>query len=268
MTAQLEFTILGCGSSGGVPRVGNIWGACDPAEPRNRRLRCALLVRRVAETGTTTVLIDSGPDVRQQLLNAEVKDLDAVVYTHAHADHIHGIDDLRAIAITHRRRVDVYMDAPTSLKAHEAFGYVFKTPEGSNYPPILNEHRIDPKRAFAVEGAGGTLEFLPVKVGHGDIDALGFKIKNVAYLPDVKDISPMSELHFRDLDIWILDALRHSHHPSHLSLSEALEWIKRMAPKQAILTNMHIDLDYRTLRAELPENIEPAYDGLTFSVDA
>lgn len=268
MTAKLEFTILGCGSSGGVPRIGNIWGACDPTEPRNRRLRCSLLVRRVTDEGHTTVLIDSGPDVRQQLLNAEVSDLDAVVYTHAHADHIHGIDDLRAIAITQRRRVDVYMDAPTSLKAHQAFDYVFKTPEGSNYPPILNEHQIDQYTAFAIEGAGGAIEFQPVKVGHGDIDALGFKIKNVAYLPDVKAISPQAELHFRDLDIWILDALRHSHHPSHLSLSEALEWIKRLTPKHAILTNMHIDLDYRTLRSELPENIQPAYDGLTFSVNA
>lgn len=268
MKARLEFIILGCGSSGGVPRIGNIWGACDPAEPKNRRLRCSLLVRRIAEAGTTTVLVDTGPDVRQQLLNADVKDLDAVIYTHAHADHVHGIDDLRAIAITHRRRVDVYMDAPTSRKVHEAFGYVFRTPEGSNYPPILNENRIDQNTAFLIEGPGGAIEFQPVRVGHGEIDALGFKINNVAYLPDVKDISPQAELQFKDLDIWILDALRHTHHPSHLSLCEALEWIKRLAPRHSILTNMHIDLDYHTLRSELPGNIEPAYDGLTFSVDA
>ncbi|WP_376765783.1 MBL fold metallo-hydrolase [Stappia sediminis] len=214
------------------------------------------------------MLVDTGPDLRQQLLNAHVTDLDAVIYTHAHADHVHGIDDLRAIAITHRRRVDVYLDTPTSLKVHEAFGYVFKTPEGSNYPPILNEHRIDQDTAFVIDGAGGAIEFQPVKVGHGEIDALGFKVRNVVYLPDVKEITPNAEPHFRDLDIWILDALRHTHHPSHLSLSEALEWIKHLAPKHAILTNMHIDLDYRTLRAELPGNIEPAYDGLTFSVDA
>lgn len=268
MTAEkLEFTILGCGSSGGVPRIGNNWGNCDPQEPRNRRLRCSLLIRRVSASGVTTVLVDTGPDLRQQLLTVGVTYLDAVIYTHSHADHIHGIDDLRALAITHRRRISVYMDEPTSARAHEAFDYCFKTPPGSNYPPILDETRIVPSMPFSIRGAGGAIEIKPVLVGHGDIDALGFIVEKIAYLPDVKEISPAAEKEFTGLDVWILDALRSTPHPSHFSLQDALEWIARLRPKHAILTNMHVDLDYGGLCGMLPEGIEPAYDGLSFKVE-
>ncbi|MBA5776766.1 MBL fold metallo-hydrolase [Stappia sp. F7233] len=264
--SRLEFTILGCGSSGGVPRIGNLWGSCDPKEPKNRRLRCSLLVRRISDAGTTTVLVDTGPDLRQQLLAANVADLDAVIYTHAHADHIHGIDDLRAIAISHRRRVPVYMDEATSERAHQAFGYCFVTPPGSNYPPILDEHRIQRKREFQIEGAGGAISVLPVTVNHGDIDSLAFRFNDVCYLPDVKEISQEAARQMTGLSVWILDALRLTPHPSHFSLSDALSWIERLQPKRAILTNMHIDLDYSTLCETLPANVEPAHDGLTFTV--
>ena len=265
--ARLEFTILGCGSSGGVPRIGNNWGNCDPEEPKNRRLRCSLLIRRITASGVTTVLVDTGPDMREQLLTAGVTDLDAVIYTHAHADHIHGIDDLRALAIAHRRRISVYMDEPTSVRAHQAFGYCFKTPPGSNYPPILDETRIDQSKPFSIDGAGGTIGIKPILVGHGDIDALGFRVGNIAYLPDVKEISPEAEKAFTGLDIWILDALRSTPHPSHFSLYDALDWLKRLAPRRAILTNMHIDLDYAGLLKMLPEGVEPAYDMLKFDIE-
>lgn len=268
MNARTEFTILGCGSSGGVPRIGNVWGACDPGEPKNRRRRCALLVRRYNEAGSvTTVLIDTGPDLRQQLLDADVGHLDAVLYTHPHADHIHGIDDLRMLAIHHRRRVPVYMDAPTAHRAHEAFSYCFRTPEGSSYPPILEEHRITPGEPVVIDGEGGAIEALPILVRHGDIDALGFRIADVAYLPDVKDIPADSAAAFSGLTVWIIDALRMTSHPSHFSLDDALSWIARMKPKRAVITNMHVDMDYRTLAESLPETCEPAFDGMTIVVD-
>ncbi|AXS40668.1 MBL fold metallo-hydrolase [Breoghania sp. L-A4] len=268
MSARFEFTILGCGSSGGVPRIGNVWGACDPEEPRNRRKRCSLLVRRFNDAdGVTTVLIDTGPDVRQQMLDAGVGHVDAVLYTHAHADHIHGIDDLRMIAIHNHKRVPVYMDLPTSARAHEAFDYCFHTPEGSSYPPILEEHRITPGVSVVIDGEGGPIEALPVVVRHGDIDALGFRINDLAYLPDVKDIPADSVAAFSDLDIWILDALRPTPHPSHFSLDDALLWIARMKPRHAVITNMHVHLDYRTLADTLPAGVEPAYDGMKLVVE-
>ncbi len=264
---RLEFTILGCGSSGGVPRVGGVWGDCDPENPRNRRRRCALLIRRIGANGQTTVLIDTGPDVREQLLDAAVSTLDAVVYTHAHADHIHGIDDLRALAISGKARVPVYLDETTSNRAHDAFGYCFVTPPGSSYPPILDERRIEAGTPFQVVGAGGPIEILPIEVDHGDMRALGFRIADLAYLPDVNQLPASALEALEGLDIWIVDALRKQPHPSHFSLNEALAWIRRLKPRRAVLTNMHIDLDYSFLRDTLPRGVEPAYDGMQFTFD-
>lgn len=263
----LEFTILGCGSSGGVPRIGNVWGACDPNNPRNRRMRCALLVRRIGPEGTTTVLIDTGPDLREQLVRAEVATVDAVLYTHAHADHLHGIDDLRQIAISTRQRVPVYMDDPTSDRAHAAFEYCFVSPPGSNYPPILEEHHIAAGKPVIIRGAGGAIRFMPYRVEHGEITALMFRIGTVLYTPDVKLIPDESLPALDNLDVWIVDALRRTPHPSHFSLDDAVAWAKRARAARTIITNMHVDMDYQTLRDELPGGIEPAFDGLTFRAD-
>ncbi|MDJ0930740.1 MBL fold metallo-hydrolase [Breoghania sp.] len=269
MTSQYRFTILGCGSSGGVPRIGNVWGECDPKEPRNRRKRCALMVERVAsDGGRTKVLIDSGPDMRQQLLDADVGNLDAVLYTHAHADHIHGIDDLRQIAIHNWRRVPVYMDAMTSERARAAFGYCFSAPPGSGYPPILSEHRLKPGEAVTIEGEGGPITALPIEVNHGEIKALGFRIADVVYMPDVKAIPEESVSMLEGLDTWIVDALRPRNHPSHFSLEDALGWIERMKPRRAVVTNLHLDLDYYQLVATLPEGVSPAFDGMQIEVAA
>ena len=262
--ADLIFTILGCGSSGGVPRLGGLWGDCDPDNPKNRRRRCSLLVQRTDTGGTTTVLIDTSPDMRQQLLDADVGDLDAVLYTHGHADHMHGIDDLRMIVFNTKKRVHVWADGPTQERLYSGFGYAFTQPEGSPYPPILEMHTIDGD--VTIEGAGGAITFRPFKVGHGSIDALGFRVKNVAYLPDVAEIYDTTWKALEDLDIWILDALRRTPHPTHAHLERSLEWIDRAAPKRAVLTNMHIDLDYETVAAETPDHIEPAYDGLRLTV--
>jgi len=263
--AEMRITILGCGSSGGVPRLGGHWGACDPNEPKNRRSRCSALVERIGPEGTTSVLIDTSPDMRQQLLDAEVGRLDAVLYTHSHADHVHGLDDLRMLVINMRQRLPVWADDPTRAALLERFGYAFIRPEGSMYPPILDMHNIEGD--VTIEGAGGTLTFTPFLVNHGGMDALGFKMNNVAYLPDVAHIPEGVWPHLKDLRCWIVDALRRDPHPTHSHLDQTLDWINDMAPQEAVLTNMHNDLDYQTLRGELPAHISPAYDGMTLSFE-
>ncbi|MEO1115766.1 MAG: MBL fold metallo-hydrolase [Pseudomonadota bacterium] len=265
---SVRLTILGCGSSAGVPRIGNDWGACDPNEPRNRRLRCSLLVEKRGEYGCTTVLIDTGPDLREQMLTANVSHVDAVLYTHAHADHLHGIDDLRAFWLLSRRRTPVYMDDDTYKRALEAFRYCFEKPEGSNYPPILEHHPVRRGVPVEITGDGGTLTFEPITVTHGDIDALGYRIGGAAYIPDVSDISENSLNRLKKLDILILDCLRRAPHPSHFCLQDSLEWTERIQPKTAIFTNLHCDLDYAELSRELPDTIQPAYDGLRVDLTA
>ena len=268
----LTLTILGCGSSGGVPRAGagdaaGMWGACDPSEPRNTRRRCAVLLRRTGPHGETLCVIDTGPDFRAQMLSEAVHRLDAVVYTHEHADHLHGIDDLRPFAIASRALVPVWMDDATFARARTAFGYCFATPEGSAYPPILERRRIDPARPVVIDGPGGAITLRPVPVVHGDIEALGFRIGDVLYLPDVSAVPETSLPLFAGLDVLVLDALRHRPHPSHFCLADALAFSARVAPRRTILTNLHIDLDYRTLLHDTPAHIEPAHDGLTLTVE-
>lgn len=257
-----KVTILGCGSSGGVPRVGSGWGACDPLEPKNRRRRCAILVEQTGEGGTTTVLVDTGPDLREQLLAADVRRLDAVLITHEHADHTHGIDDIRPIVLHMRRLLPVYMDETTAREMHKKFGYCFTTPEGSSYPPIAREYRIVPGHPIEVEGPGGALHAEAFLLNHGEIDALGFRFGAIAYTPDVKAIPDAALPFLEGLDVWLIDALRITPHPSHFSLSDALSWIDRLKPKRAILTNLHTDLDYATLCRDLPPGVEAAYDGM------
>jgi phosphoribosyl 1,2-cyclic phosphate phosphodiesterase len=256
----LRFTILGCGSSGGVPRLGGHWGDCDPTNPRNVRRRCSLLVERDGPEGTTTVLIDTTPDMRSQLLDTGTGRLDGVVYTHSHADHVHGIDDLRMIVFNMRERVPVYADGDTQNALLSRFGYAFIQPEGSPYPPILDLRQID--GPLTISGPGGDITLRPFEVNHGSIEALGFRIGDLAYLPDVAKIPDSALDELRELDCWIIDALRRKPHPTHLCLDEALEWIERMAPKRAVLTNMHIDLDYAQVAAETPDHVDPAYDGM------
>ena len=261
---SLTFTILGCGSSMGVPRVALGWGECDPNNAKNRRRRCSLLVERAPGQGKVTrALVDCTPDLREQLLDAKVDWVDGVLITHEHADHTHGIDDLRPLYVHKRHRVPVYMDEPTSRAMHARFAYCFMKPPGSEYPPIAAEHRLVPGHAVTIEGQGGPIEVLPVLQAHGDIPSLGFRFGNVAYSADIKNLPPESILALAGLDVWIVDALRRTPHPSHFNLDEALAWIARIKPKRAILTNLHSDLDYEALRASLPANIEPAYDRMS-----
>ncbi|MEQ8559644.1 MAG: MBL fold metallo-hydrolase [Henriciella sp.] len=264
MMQGARFTFLGTGSSGGVPRVGNDWGACDPAEPRNRRRRCCVLIDAgdlSSPDDCTRILIDSSPDLREQLLDLEVKHLDALVYTHDHADQSHGIDDVRGLALRMRRTIPTYVDAPTAASLTKRFEYCFKGKGG--YPPILDQQPlIEIGQPFTIPGRGPDVTLLAVEQFHGRIRSLGFRIGNLAYCNDLHGFPEESLAMLEGVDILILDALRYTPHPSHANLEQALEWIEQIGPRKAWLTNLHIDLDYQTLLKELPEGVEPAYDGL------
>ena len=262
----LSVTILGCGSSGGVPRVGSGWGACDPFNPKNRRRRCSILVERAGPEGTTSVLVDTSPDLREQLLDAGVTRLDAVLFTHDHADHTHGIDDLRPLVIHMRRRIPVHADAATSRVLHERFGYCFKTPPGSEYPPIVDEHRIEVGQPVTIAGPGGAIAGLPFDMVHGNGRALGFRFGDLAYASDVSAMPDESLPVLEDLDVLILDALRYTPHPTHYSVSEALALIERVKPRRAVLTNLHTDVDYARFSNEAPAGVVPAYDGMRLEI--
>ena len=252
--------------NGRISTIGNHWGDCDPANPKNRRTRCSLLVERLTDAGRTSVLIDTSPDMRAQLLAAQVSALDAVAYTHSHADHVHGIDDLRQIVIHNRRRLAVWADMPTQEALYSRFGYAFVQPEGSSYPSICDMHTI--KAPFTISGAGGDITLTPFRVIHGDIEALGFRIGGLVYLPDVSEIPDAARPHLEGLDCWILDALRRKPHPTHFHLDQSLDWIARMKPTRAVLTNMHNDLDHAVVQAETPDHVDAAFDGMVIELPA
>ena len=256
----LEVVILGCGSSGGVPRGDGDWGDCDPTEPRNRRLRCSLLVRRHGPEGVTSVLIDTSPDLRAQMLAADVRHIDAVLYTHDHADQTHGIDDLRVFALRARRRIPAHMDAPTYAALSRRFAYIFDSMEG--YPAILEAHILRPHgQAWSVDGPGGPVPVVTFDQAHGPIRSVGYRIGGVAYSSDVSDLDEAAIETVRGCDLWIVDALRWTPHPTHAHVERTLDWIARAQVKRAVLTNLHIDLDYNALSAAVPPNVEVAFDG-------
>ena len=265
---EITATILGCGSSGGVPRIGNVWGLCDPENPRNRRRRCALLIegRSAGSSEPTRIVIDTGCDLREQLIDTRVERVEAVFYTHEHADHTHGIDDLRVLALNNHKRVDVYFSAEAGKRIRAAFDYCFSAPPGSDYPPILNAHVIAAGEDIVVEGPGGAIKLHAFRQEHGSIDSLGYRVGNFAYSCDLSGIPEASRKAVSGLDVWVIDALRPLPHPSHLSLPESLEQIARQRPKQAILTNLHIDMDYAQVEAHTPENVTPAFDGMRVDV--
>ncbi|HEY0266405.1 MAG TPA: MBL fold metallo-hydrolase [Rhizomicrobium sp.] len=266
----LEVRILGCGSSGGVPRLGEgapFWGDCDPANPKNRRSRCSILVTRKSHAGETRVLIDTAPDLREQLLAARVGRLDGVLVTHDHADQLHGMDDLRVVTMITGRKLDVWSDRDSLAGVVKKFGYCFETPPGSDYPPILTAHEIpEPFAPFTVAGAGGAIPVLAFGQRHGRIRSLGYRLGPVAYSPDVDELDDAAFAALDGVECWIVDALRRTPHPSHAHLARTLEWIARVKPRHAILTDMHVDMDYDMLCRELPPGVEPAYDGMTVSL--
>ena len=214
----------------------------------------------------TRVLIDTSPDLREQLIDADVKHLDAVFLTHEHADQTHGMDDLRSVVLHQRRQIPTYINAATATDILSRFSYCFTSPPGSDYPPILERGEIEAGESRTIEGPGGAMTLTPFLVQHGNIPALGYRIGNAAYSPDLNDIPPESFAALQGLDLWIVDALRYTQHPSHFSLSDALSWIARFKPRRAVLTNLHSDLDYEALRAKLPAGVEAGYDGMRLVV--
>lgn len=262
---MLEVVILGCGSSGGVPRADGEWGVCDPGNPKNFRTRCSLLVRRKAAdpAAETTLLVDASPELRLQTALAGVKRMDAVLLTHDHADQVHGLDDVRAFFLRQQGRIPCWMDEPTTRTMMQRFGYIFAGEGG--YPAICDERAIPAHGTdWVVEGPSGAIPVRTFDQDHGGVRSVGYRFGGVAYSSDVVGLDEAAFEALADLDVWIVDALRRRPHPTHAHLDRTLEWIDRVKPRRAILTNMHIDLDFETLAAELPDGVEPAYDGLIF----
>ena len=272
----LRAIILGCGSSGGVPRIGGDWGVCDPAEPKNARTRSSILIQKWDGDGEpdpkacTNVLIDTSPDLRVQLLREEISHLNAVFYTHDHADQSHGIDDLRAVAYRMRAQIPTYMDAPTKTHVFDRFKYCFETPEGRVHPPILDmQDLISDGSKVSITGPGGDVSVETLLVSHGPTPSLGFLIDGkLAYSPDVWGISDEVLGRMNNVEVWIVDSLRYSPHPTHAHTDRTLSWLARAKAKSAVLTNLHIDMDYSTLCEELPPMARPAFDGMQVTVPA
>ena len=265
MSGRLEITLLGSGSSGGVPRADGEWGACDPADPHNRRSRCSMLVRRIGQGAEqeTTVLVDTSPDLRLQTAQAGVKRLDAVLLTHDHADQTHGIDDIRAFFIRQRARIPTYADPATTASMLRRFGYVFEGQGG--YPGIADLRPLPPHgAAWSLDGPSGEIPVITFDQDHGEVRSVGYRFGGVAYSSDVVDLDEAAFAALQDLDVWIVDALRWRPHPTHAHVERTLEWIARVKPRRAIFTNMHIDLDFEDLKSRLPAGVEPGYDGLRF----
>jgi len=249
-----------------VPRPALGWGRCDPGNPKNRRRRCSLLAERTSHHGTARIVIDTSPDLREQLIDTNVDHIDAVFLTHEHADQTHGIDDLRSVVLHQRRRIPVYLNQSTAKDIMHRFSYCFVSPPGSDYPPILTQHAIEAGENQTIEGKGGEVTLSAFILKHGNIPALGYRIDDAAYTPDVSDIPRESWPLLENLDLWIIDGLRYAAHPSHFSVSDALAWIERFKPRRAVITNLHSDLDYEELRQSLPEGVVPAYDGMRLTV--
>jgi len=273
-TKKFRAIILGCGSSGGVPRLGGAggggdWGSCDPKEPKNRRSRCSLLVERRAPSGdferagVTSVLVDPSPDMRAQLLAARAEHLDAVLITHDHADQTHGLDDLRAFAIAKRRRVPVYLERAVAGEVVDRFRYCFEQAPGSWYPAILEERSL-PRcgSTVALAGPAGEILATPFRQHHGPVDSYGYRFGDLAYSSDVAELPEESFAILEGVRVWIVDALQMTPHGTHAHLERTLQWISLVKPERAILTNLHNSMDYGTLKNILPTGVEPAHDGL------
>jgi phosphoribosyl 1,2-cyclic phosphate phosphodiesterase len=251
----MKATLLGCGPSWGVPAIGPDWGRCDPAEPRNHRRRCSLLV----ESRGASLLIDTSPDLREQLLDAGAARLDAVLLTHAHADHLHGIDDIRIVNRLMGRPIPLYGNADTLTEVERRFGYAVKPvmPDQPIYRPALTPHKIT--GPFTAAG----MPVVPFTQGHGFTTTTGIRIGPLAYSTDAVELDDNAFTALAGIELWIVDCLRREPHPTHSHLAKTLAWIARVGPRRAVLIHMDQSLDYRELSLELPAGVEPGYDGLT-----
>ena len=256
----MKFIILGCGSSMGVPTADGFFGNCNPKNPKNYRMRCSALIK----TKNETVIIDTSPDLRQQLINNKVKKIDRVFYSHMHADQTHGINDLRVFYLKNKKTIPIYADIITKKYLFKSFRYCFVN-KSKEYPAILEFNKID-KNLFIKDGRK-KISVKPVVVKHGKINSVCYIFdKKIAYISDVSSINPMDYDHFKNLKYLVIDCLRFRNHPSHLNLENSLKLIKLFKPKKAILTNLHSELDYDYLKKIVPKNVAPAYDGLNLNL--
>jgi phosphoribosyl 1,2-cyclic phosphate phosphodiesterase len=255
----MRVTVLGCGPSTGVPTIGRDWGRCDPNDPRNRRRRVSLLV----EAAGNVILIDMSPDLREQLIDAGVERLDAVLLTHAHADHLHGIDDLRGVNRLMRAPIPIYLDDKALAEIWRRFGYVFGPAplDGRFYKPTLVPHEIS-GAAFSING----LVVVPFVQDHGYSATLGFRIGGMAYSTDVTELDENAFAALAGIELWVVDCLRREPHPTHSHLAKTLSWIARVRPHRAVLRHMDQSLDYAELADELPPGVEPGRDGLAIEI--
>jgi phosphoribosyl 1,2-cyclic phosphate phosphodiesterase len=254
----MRVTILGCGASTGVPAIGPDWGACDPADRRNRRRRASVLV----EAGEVAILIDTSPDLREQLIDARVRRLDAVLMTHAHADHLHGIDDIRQLNRLMKAAIPLWADGKTLAEIRRRFGYALEPPpqSGNFYRPTLDPREIT--SVFTVRG----VPIMPFVQGHGYSSTLGFRIGGMAYSTDVTELDEAAFAAIAGIELWIVDCMRRAPHTTHSHLEKTLGWIARVRPRRAVLTHMDQSLDYAALVAELPAGVEPGQDGLVIEL--
>lgn len=257
----MRVTILGSGASSGTPSIGNNWGRCNPANPRNRRMRPAIVV----ETEQTRILVDTPPDLRHQLLATNIARVDAVCYTHAHADHLHGIDDLRAINRLTKAALPLYATAHTMGEIRRRFGYTLEPqPVDAHWfsRPVLAPHEIEDGDAFMI----GDIRVQAFEQHHGRTLTLGFRFNDVAYSTDVAELPEVSFAVLAGVRLWILGVFSERPFPTHCHLAQGLEWIERVGPETAVLTHLSSELDYDALVRRLPPHIAPAYDGLTIEV--
>jgi phosphoribosyl 1,2-cyclic phosphate phosphodiesterase len=253
----MKFVILGCGSSMGVPRPDGYFGNCDPNNKKNYRTRCSALIK----TSTENILIDTSPDLRAQMISQKIKKIDKVLYSHMHADQTHGINDLRSFFITSKKQINVYADKYTSKYLRKTFSYCFDT-YSREYPATLKLNNFN-KKIF-IKNKKKNILIKPIKVQHGNVYSICYIIdKKLAYISDVSEIYKKDYKYFKNLKYLIIDCLWYKNHPSHFNLEKALKIIKEFAPKKAILTNLHTDIDYKQIKRKLPKNIVPAYDGLS-----
>lgn len=253
---NLKVTILGCGGSMGVPIIGNYWGKCDPKNPKNNRTRASIIVEKEGQR----LLIDTSPDLRTQLLREHIDVVDAVLYTHAHADHIHGLNDLRAVCRNRSKPLDIYADSKALKEIVDSFSYAF-TPnliEGLFFKPVLIPHEITGHFTH------GIFDIMPINQNHGYSSSLGFRIDDFAYSTDVMHFDEEALKQLEGIKIWVVDCIRMTEHPTHASLDTTLSWIKHIKPERAYLTHMSEELDYDALLKILPKNVAPCYDGLNF----
>ena len=256
----MKFIILGCGSSMGVPRPDGFFGNCDPRNKKNYRTRCSALI----QSNDENILIDTSPDLRQQLLNHKIKKIDKVLYSHMHADQTHGINDLRSFYIVNKKPINVYADDATSSYLKKNFFYCFNN-NSSEYPATLKINKIN-KKLFIIDNKK-KIDIKPIKVLHGRVKSICYIIDSkLAYISDVSKIFSKDFRYFKNLKYLIIDCLWYRFHPSHFNLETALEMIKVFKPNRAILTNLHSDLDYNQLKKKLPKNVVPAHDGLTLKL--